>query len=66
MKSFSEWCEFFKAIEKDPLKKVPNMTVRDFLYARAHLYICEECMKRTDRVLENRPDTPTIDPSMLN
>ena len=64
MKTFEEWCEFFKGIEKDPSKPVTGLTVRDFLQARAHLYVCEECDKRADRTLKSRK--PTIDPSMIN
>lgn len=66
MRSFDEWCQFFRDIEKDPSKKVSGLTVRDFLQARAHLYVCEACQESTDRVLKSRSDRTSIDPSSLN
>ncbi len=48
---FDKICEFFERIEKDPSAIVNNMTVRDYLMAKAHIYECQKCSDSVDRVL---------------
>lgn len=53
---FETFCELFKDIEKNPLKVRDDLTVRDFLRARQHILVCEECSQIVDRVHESDPN----------
>ena len=56
--SDSELCDFIKAIQKDPSKKVEGLTIRKMKQLQEHLKVCEECLRITDEVLEAGKDTP--------
>lgn len=59
MRSFSEWCQFFQDIEKNPRAIVPPLTVRDYLEAEQHMAKCKDCQDSSDRVLSQEPpETP--------
>jgi hypothetical protein len=49
------WCEFFQKIEKDPSAITPRITIRQILQARNHVYDCDVCFNRTERILAKAP-----------
>lgn len=55
------YCEFFKNIEENPSAIVKGLTVRDFYNARAHLYNCDVCFNRSERVIAQAPKETIID-----
>lgn len=48
------YCDFFKKIAADPAAPVDGMTVSDFLKARQHLTLCEDCCAIATRVANSR------------
>jgi len=65
MKTFSEWCEFFRQIESNPKAIVSGLRIRDVIAGREHLNNCDDCAIRVDRTLANRPkDDNRIPPSV--
>jgi hypothetical protein len=59
-----DFCQFFRDIEKDPTAIVPELTVREYLAARAHLASCDDCYQVAERVAALAPDSDeTIFPS---
>jgi hypothetical protein len=57
--SDSEFCDFIKQIQKDPLKKVEGLTVGKFYKLQEHVKMCEECIRITDEILETTKDIPS-------
>lgn len=52
----SELCNFIKAIQKDPLKKLEGLTVKDIYQLQEHLKECQECLRITDEIVEANKD----------
>ena len=52
----SEFCNFIKDIQKDPLKKIKGLTIRKMYRLQEHLQVCEECQRITDEILEANKD----------
>ena len=59
-----DWCEFFKKIEKDPAAKITGLTVRDYFAAKLHVQECKDCEARTERVVNNKPNSNNTDRSL--
>jgi len=57
-----DFCEYFKKIAEDPTAPAPPITVKDFLKARQHILVCQECSDLVDQVLEQAP--PSIGPQV--
>jgi hypothetical protein len=55
----SEFCNFVKQIQKDPLKKIEGLTVDKFYQLQEHVKTCEECIRITDEILEAGKDVPS-------
>lgn len=53
-----DWCSYFKKLEDDPSAMTPNITVREFMQAREHLYGCDACFNRSERVIAKAPKDP--------
>lgn len=51
-----DMCAFFRAIERNPEAIVSGLTVRDMLYLRQHIQMCDECYEITNRVNERYKD----------
>ncbi len=51
MRNQIDWCKFFANIEANPKAYPPRLTVRQQLQAREHLYGCDVCFNRSERVL---------------
>jgi hypothetical protein len=51
-------CEFIKNIEKDPLKKIEDLTIGEFYQLKDHIHICFECSEAVNRILEAHKDVP--------
>lgn len=56
-----DWCKFFADIEANPKAIVQGLTVRDLLLAREHVYNCDTCYMRSERVLAQKPPTTIMD-----
>jgi hypothetical protein len=50
-----DWCNFFSTIERNPSAITPRLTVRQFIQAREHLYGCDTCFNRVERVMTKMP-----------
>jgi hypothetical protein len=50
-----DFCKFFKDIEKDPSAITPQLTVGQFLQARAHIATCDACDAIVDKVVGKSP-----------
>lgn len=50
-----DWCKYFADIEADPSAITPRLTVRQWLQAREHVYGCDSCNLRVERVLAKEP-----------
>lgn len=55
MSDQTDWCKYFADIEADPYATTPQLTVRQFLQAREHIYGCDNCNNRVERVLAREP-----------
>ena len=51
-----DWCKFFADIEADPRAKIKDFSIRDMLYAKEHLYGCDTCNNRVERVNAKNPN----------
>jgi hypothetical protein len=54
----SEFCDFIRQIQKDPLKKIEGLTIGKMCQLREHVRTCEECIRITDEILEAGKDIP--------
>lgn len=54
-----DFCNFIKEIQKDPTKKITDLTVGEFYQLQLHLVECQECSRLTDEILEEHKDHPT-------
>lgn len=45
-----DFCKYFADIEADPAAVPPRLTVRQFLQAQEHVYGCDACYVRMERV----------------
>ena len=50
------FCEYIQQIEKDPFKKIDNLTGRDLYALRDHIDVCTECSNIVDSILEKHKD----------
>ena len=50
-----DYCRFFADIEANPTAIIDDLTIQEFLEARDHLYSCDACFNRSERVLKNNP-----------
>jgi hypothetical protein len=50
-----DFCKYFADIEANPAAKAPRLTIRQFLQAKEHLYTCDPCFNRTERVIAKAP-----------
>lgn len=50
-----DFCKYFSDIEADPSAIAPRLTIRQFLQAREHIYGCDVCFNRSERVLVKAP-----------
>ncbi len=51
----NDWCKYFADIEANPAVHPPRLTIRQFLQAREHLYGCDTCFNRSERVVAQAP-----------
>ena len=52
-------CDFIKEIQKDPLKKLDNLTVGKFYALKSHFLECSPCAAIVDEVCEKYKDVPS-------
>lgn len=50
-----DFCRFFQKMEDDPSRIIKGLTIRDFLFAREHLYNCDTCFMRSERIEAKAP-----------
>ena len=43
MKTFDDWCQFFKRIDRDPAAIISGLNLRDIRFMREHVNVCLEC-----------------------
>lgn len=56
---FDSWCcGFIASIQKDPFKKVENLTIRKFNELQEHIKICETCNAIGDEINTKYKDIP--------
>ena len=52
-------CEFIADIQKDPSRKIDNLTVRQFYALQDHLKTCSTCNTVVDEIIEKHKDVPS-------
>jgi hypothetical protein len=59
--SSEEWCQWFTAVDANPTKIIPGLTIREIYEAREHLHNCDECYVRHQRVISSAPPQTFMD-----
>lgn len=59
-----DMCKFFADVEADPHAVTPPITVRQFNQLREHMFDCDTCYNRVQRVFADNPNDSTPMPGL--
>ncbi len=55
MKKEFDCCQFVREMERNPLKKVSRLSIRQFFQLRNHIPKCHECDRITEKIINENP-----------